>query len=215
MPKIKGAVVRKSWPATSIVQKNGKSVYLVDGRPSAGRKFFADKAEALVYAEELGKLRGDGGMLALAMPATLRQDALQAAEILAPWGRSIVEAARHYAAFLKSEQARANAVTVKAAVADYLAAKRQEHARGEISPLTLSELKSKLGTIEAVLADHRMVEIDQAAVQAFLDGLHHRPRGRANLRIKLSQLFTAVLKVIERQASGRVVSDEGLLRGFT
>lgn len=98
----------------------------MDGRPSAGRKFFANKAEALIYAEELAKLKTDGGALALAMPAVLRQDALEAAEVLAPWERSIVEAARHYVTFLKSDQARANASTMKAAIADHLAVKSQE-----------------------------------------------------------------------------------------
>ena len=54
MPKTKGKVVRKSWPLVSIVQKNGRAAYHVDGRPSAGRRFYAERAEALAFAEELG-----------------------------------------------------------------------------------------------------------------------------------------------------------------
>jgi integrase len=189
MPKIKGSVVRKAWQSVSIVQKHGKPTYQVDGRPAAGRKFYADKANALAFAEELAKLKGDGGVLALAMPAALRQDALEAAEILMPWGQTLAKAARHYVAFLKSEQARTEAITVKAAIEDYLAGKRQERERGEISPLTVVELENKMRIIETAFADRRIIDIDRSAVQSFLDNLHHRPRGRANLRTKLSQLL--------------------------
>ena len=189
MPKIKGTIIRKTWPSVTIVRKNGKAAYQVDGRPQAGRKFFSDNAEALAYAEELGKLKADGGSLALAMPPELRQDALEATEILAPWNRRLAEAAKHYAAFLKSEQKKADAITVDAAADDYLAAKRLETKRGEISPLTLSELESKLRIVKNHLGSCRVIDIDQAAVQTFIDGLQHKPRGRANIRTKLSQLL--------------------------
>lgn len=76
--------------------KKRSKLYHVDGRPRSGRKFYTDKAEALAFVEELAKLRGDGGVLALMTSAALRQDASEAAYILAPWGRSLAEAARHY-----------------------------------------------------------------------------------------------------------------------
>ncbi len=189
MPKVKGAVVRKVWPLVTIVHKNGKAIYQVDGRPQAGRKFFADKAEALAYAEELGKLKADGGSLALAMPPELRQDAVEAAEILASWNRSLAEAAKHYVEFLKSEKRKADAITVEAAIDDYLAAKRLEAKRGEISPLTVSELDSKLRIVKSHFCNRRLIDIDQAAIQTFIDSLKHQPRGRANIRTKLSQLL--------------------------
>ena len=144
MPKTRGKVVRKLWPSVAIVQKNGRAMYRVDGRPNAGRKFYVERAEALAFAEELARLKGDGGTVALSMPAALRQDAIEAAVILEPWGRSLAEAAKHYSAHLKAEQARADAVTVKVAAKDYLDAKRQEHARGELADLTLRELVNRL-----------------------------------------------------------------------
>ena len=189
MPKKTGTVVRKAWPSVTVTENHGNIVFRVDGRPAAGRKYFGERAEALAFAEELAKLKGEGGALALRMPAALRQDALEAADILAPWNRTLAEAARHFAAFLKAEQGRANAITVEAAVADYLAAKRQEKSRGEISPLTLRELESKMSIVQSAFSGRRLLDINQSAVQVFLDGLHHRPRGRANLRTKLSQLL--------------------------
>ena len=94
-------------------------------------------------------------MLALSMPATLRQDAIEAATILEAWGRSLAEAAKHYATHLKAEQARAAAVTVEVAVKDYLNAKRQEHERGELADLTLRELRFRVGIVQRAFAGHR------------------------------------------------------------
>lgn len=126
-----------------------------------------EKAEALAFAEGLAKLKTDGGALALAMPAALRQDALEAAEILMPWKRTLSEAAKHYAAFLKADQAKANAITIEPAAEDYLSSKRRQADRGEISPLTVAELESKLGIIKTAFANRRLVDIDQNAVQTF------------------------------------------------
>lgn len=161
----------------------------MDGRPNAGRKFFSDKADALACAEELARLKGDGGTLALTMPAALRQDAIESAAILEPWGRSLAEAAKHYAGHLKAEQARADAVTVEATVKDYLDAKRQEHERGELAALTLKELVFRMGTVQSAFAGQRVADVDQKAVQKFLDGLPFTARGRLNTRTKFSQLL--------------------------
>ena len=189
MPKTKGKVVRKAWPLVSIVQKNGRAMYQVDGRPSAGRKFYTERAEALAFAEELARLKGDGGTLALSMPAALRQDAIEAATILEPWGRSLAEAAKHYATHLKAEQSRAAAVTVEVAVKDYLNAKRQEHERGELADLTLSELRFRMNILQRAFAGQRVIDLDQKAVQTFLDRLPYSARTRLNVRIKRSQLL--------------------------
>ena len=113
----------------------------------------------------------------------------EAAEILAPWNRSLAEAAKHYAAFLKSEKHKADAITVEAAADDYLVAKRLEAKREEISPLTVSELESKLRIVKSHFRGRRLIDIDQTAVQTFIDSLKHQPRGRANIRTKLSQLL--------------------------
>ena len=189
MPKIKGKVVRRAWPSVAIVAKNGRAMYRVDGRPSAGRKFYAERAEAIAFAEELARLKGDGGKVALSMPAELRQDAIEAATILEPWGRSLAEAAKHYAAHLKAEKARAAAVTIETAVKDYLDAKWQEHERGELADLTMSELRLRMGIVQRAFAGQRIIDLDQKAIQAFLDGLPHSARTRLNIRIKLSQLL--------------------------
>lgn len=189
MPKLKNTVIRKNWPTIVTAENHGRIVYRVDGRPIAGRKFFTDRIEALAFAEELARLKGEGGAVALAMPATLRQDALEAAEILEPWGRSLAEAARHYAGHLKAEAARADAVTVEAAVADYLTVKLKEQQRGELSGATLKELRFRLSVIQGAFAGQRVADIDAKAVQKFLDTLPYAARGRLNTRTKLSQFL--------------------------
>ena len=190
MPKKTGTIIRRPWPTVVTTQNHGKLVYRVDGRPLAGRSFYPDKAEALAHAEELARLRGDSGVTGvLSMPAALVQDAREGAEILAPWGRSLAEAARHYAAHLKAEQTRANAVTVETAASDYLGSKRQEHERGELAAPTLKELDFRMGIVQRAFAGQRVADIDQKGVQGFLDGLPFTARGRLNTRTKLSQFL--------------------------
>jgi integrase len=189
MPKKRGAVIRDKWPVISIVKKHGNTRYRVDGRPVEGRKFFETKAEAVACADELAGLREQGGNLALAMPAKLRQQANEAAEILEPWDRTLVQAAQHYAAFLKAEKARAAAVTVTKAIDQYLAAKRTERDRGELAPLTVTELDSKLRHVRTAFGTWKVSEITEQAAQQFLDSLPQEARGRANIRTKFSQLL--------------------------
>ncbi len=189
MPKKAGAVIRKKWPVVAIVKKHGNTRYRVDGRPQEGRKFFAAKGEALAHAEELDRLRQQGGTLSLSLAPQFRHEAIEAASILERWNKSLVEAARHYAAFLEQENAKATALTVTDAIHHYLSSKRLEVERGELSPLTVSELASKLRHVSGAFGDWKLPDVTQQSVRKFLDSLPHHARGRANIRTKFSQFL--------------------------
>ena len=139
MPKLKSSVIRRQWPAIVTVENHGSLRYRVDCRPVEGRKFFSDRAESLAYATQIARLREEGGSTALSVPAALRADAVEAAAILEPYGKTLLDAARFLAASMEAERAREKAWTIEAALDAYLDSKRAQLARKEIAPLTLSD----------------------------------------------------------------------------
>ena len=189
MPKIKSSVIRRQWPTIVTAENHGSLRYRVDCRPVEGRKFFSDRAEALAFAAELARLRDEGGSTALSVPAALRADAVEAAAILEPYGKTLLDAARFLAAFLDAEKAREKALTVDVALDAYLDSKRAEMKRDEIALLTLKELESKTRIIRAAFTGRRIMEIDEPAVQRFLNSLPQRARGKDNIRMKFSQFL--------------------------
>ena len=189
MPKIKSSVIRRQWPAIVTVENHGSLRYRVDCRPVEGRKFFSDRAESLAYATQIARIRDEGGSTALNVPAALRVEAVEAAAILESYGKTLLDAARFLAASVDAERAREKAWTVDAALDAYLESKRAQLTRKEIAPLTFSELESKTRIIRASFVGRRIVEIDEPAVQAFVDALPHKPRGKDNIRIKFSQFL--------------------------
>ena len=94
MPKIKSSVIRRPWPKIVTAENHGSLCYRVDCRSVEGRKFFSDRAEALAFAGELARLRNEGGSTALNVPAALRADAVEAAAMLEPYGKTLLDAAR-------------------------------------------------------------------------------------------------------------------------
>lgn len=189
VPKIKHSVLRRSWPPVTITSNHNQTRYKVDGRPIEGRKFFSTRAEALAYADELARLRDEGGVLALNIPAELRAQAVEAAAILEGTGRDLVDAARFLKSHLLQEEAKKSSITLEAALDCYLASKTAECERGELSKLTVSELTSKQRLVRAAFSGWNLSDIDEAAVKQFVDSLPHNARGRHNIRTKLGQFL--------------------------
>jgi len=167
---------------------------MVDSRKTGfnGRRtFYATEVEALAEAEQIARDKENHGAFAfMELDAEQRKDAGEAIGILAEFDRtSLVDAARHYADYLRVKEENESARNVENCIEAYLEAKRADLSRGDIAKLTLEELESKMRIVRRAFAGKKITEIDEVAVESFLKSLPHKPRGKANIRTKFSQLL--------------------------
>lgn len=189
MPKPKRSYLRKDWPKVRKTTVRGEPRFLVDGRPQKKRLFFRDKNDALVQADVWSRERQNQGIEALEFPTALRVDATTAAGLLRPFGKSLQDAARHYVAHLEAEQRRSSSMSVEACLNEWIAAKKAEAAQEIISTRTIIELDGRAKLFKAAFGSARVSEIDETAVQTFLDSLPVSQRTRLNIRTKLGQFL--------------------------
>jgi integrase len=192
MPK-KKKVLRVEWPRVYWTPKRGRLVLCVDSRKTgfaAGkREFWATEAEALASAEQIARIKETEGALSfLELTPAQRRDAAEALALL-DGSASLLDAARTHVRETERLKGLAHVPTVSEAINAYLTAKRAEEAKGEITRLTLYEIESKMRIVRAELGTFKVIDIDEAAVSAFLRRLHHAARGKANIRTKLSQFL--------------------------
>jgi integrase len=129
------------------------------------------------------------GIEALAFPTELRIEAVKAAQRLAPYGRKIADSVDHYVRWLDEQKQKESALSVNACVDEWIKSKEAEAKAHHLAPTTLQELRSKSKLIRAAFGDQKITEIDEPAVQTFIDSLPHAPRGKLNIRVKLSQFL--------------------------
>ena len=183
-------VLRSSWPRVRRVVHHGAIRFLVDARPHGRRELWDNQADAIASAELIARQARNEGTASFAeLTPAERRDAAQALSILADSGKNLVDAASHLVQQLDSQRATACVPTIAEAASLYLDAKRHEAARGDISPLTIRELSSRMRTICAVLGEFKVSDVDEAMVSKFLRNLPTSARNRMNVRTKLSQLF--------------------------
>jgi integrase len=162
---------------------------MVDARPSGGREFWNSSAEALASAEQIARQRANDGAAAFAeLSPSDRRDAAEAIALLDGTG-PLLDAARAFIRETNRQRLLAAVPTVAEAIDQYLAAKRQEAARGDIAKLTIFDLESKMRTVSAVLGGLKVTDLDEAAILKFLRNLSQSPRSKKDIRTKLSQLL--------------------------
>jgi integrase len=160
------------------VERDGRRIRV---RP---RRTFSSAEEARNFAELKRIERKNHGILAISMPERLRVAAIQAAEILRPFGGEslIVEAAREYAArlelLLKSE-------TVKTAVTLFLKAKEADQSR----PRYLQELRSRLGRFSRDFAQRKVSDLTAGELDSWLRNLGQSPLSRNTFHLRIHTLL--------------------------
>ena len=95
------------------------------------RKFFSTKKEADAFGQLLKVEFENRGAEGVAFPTALRTMAAECAEMLAPFRKTIRDAATFYAAHLSQQQ---NSVPVAAAVAELIKLKEAAHKSPRYSP---------------------------------------------------------------------------------
>lgn len=168
------------WP-----KLNPTAPYVVDYRVEGKRrrKYFATRAEAKEEVKRvLTTLRREGEE-GLSVPNSIRLQALEAHKILAPFpGKTIVDAARYYAAHLESLQ---RSVSVRQLVEEYM---REVESNGR-SAVHLRDLQGRYEAFCADFGDHQTRTLTDKAIKAWINGRDLAPVSVNNFRSRLSSLF--------------------------
>jgi integrase len=188
MKKRKSKLIRKSWPRIRVLT-NGK--YQVDGRrkgTNAKQERFDTKAEAEKRARELEEDFAREGTDGAGMSSELRVAAITAANILAPYNKDIVEAARHYAAHLDSLLKLENSKFVKDLAEDWLLHKRSG-TRRILRQATLDTIENGKEFLVENFGDQRILAVKKQDIRRVLDKHEAKIRRKYNLCSLMSQFF--------------------------
>jgi len=101
-------------------------------------EFYLTRAEADVRAEALRIEIRNFGLTALSMPDSVRLESQQALEILRPYGKGLIDAARHYAGHLERN---AKSRNIEDVIEDFLLTKQA----AKVSARHISDMRSRLG----------------------------------------------------------------------
>ena len=193
MKKRKSKLIRKSWPRIRILT-NG--TYQVDGRrkgTNSKQERFDTKAEAEKRARELEEDFAREGADGAGMSSELRVAAITAANILAPYKKDIVEAARHYAAHLDSLLNLENSKFIKDLAEDWLASKKAG-TRRELRAATILSIENGKKYLVEKFGEKRILAVTKDDIRRELDKHGSKIRRRFNLCSLMSQFFNWCIK---------------------
>ena len=162
---------RKRIRSLAPVQVNlkGRTRWKVENRDN-GRKrhYFETEQAALEFvAKEQTKARRLGER-ATAIPGSLHEDAIRAAEVLAPFaGISLTDAALFYA---KAEAQRKKSKTASAVAAELIASRTANHA----STVHVKDLEGRLKKFCETFGQHLVCDITTAALEKWIAGLRSK-----------------------------------------
>ena len=187
---MKKTLVRKTWPKIRIVSIKGEKFYRVDARKTGtnGRQeTFKLRAEAEERAREIESHFSDNGAEGLSFSAELRGMALTGSKLLAPHGKTIIQAAEFYAAHLnelKRKQDSALVSTLSVAWHEDKKSGRNKKLRAE----TLRGISEASEILKETFGSRRILDISTPDIRKYLDQCQGLRR-KFNLRSLMSQFF--------------------------
>ena len=183
--------LREVWPRIRVVTVRGLDYFQVDGRPHYSRKAFTTLDAARKQAVKWENTRvqyGKAGQYISQRDATKFAEAIA---ILAPDGLSIVDAARHYKAFIAAEKLRVSGKPVAEALTEWVGS----YDTKDRDALTKREISDKARLFGEAFGKLKIGELKADMLVTWIDGCQTRPgklaspQTRANLRTKLSQFL--------------------------
>jgi len=178
--------MRTTRLARTKTKVNGRRYYCVTTPKLGGgrnRRFFKDKAEAETFVQ-LAKVQQENyGTAALSIPDALRVEAIECSELLQPFGVTLRDAAKFYAAHLKAVT---GSRKVREVVADLLAAR----AADGMSPRYLGDLRVRLGRFVLSFGEEMIAGISASRIDEWLRGLGVGAVTRNTFRRRLAVLFS-------------------------
>jgi integrase len=146
------------------------------------RRTFSSVEEARTFADLKRIERKNRGTLGVNMPERLRVDCLAADEILRPFGVSLVEVAREYAA---RHELSHKSETVKNALAAFLATKETDG----VSKRYLEDLRSRLGRFSRDFAECKVSDLSTPQLDSWLRNLGQSALSRNTYHLRIHTLL--------------------------
>jgi integrase len=178
--------MRTTRLALTKTKVNGRRYYCVTTpKLGAGRKrrFFKDRAHAETFMQLAKVQQANYGTAALSIPDALRVEAIECAEVLQPFGATLRDAAKFYAAHLK---AITGSRKVSEVVADLLAARTADG----MSARYLGDLRVRLGRFVRSFGEEMIAGISASRIDEWLRGLGVGSVTRNTFRRRLAVLFS-------------------------
>jgi integrase len=147
------------------------------------RRFFKDKLEAETFMG-LSKVQQENyGTAALSISDALRVEAIECSELLQPYGKTLRDAAKFYAAHLKAVT---GSRKVREVVADLLAARTADG----LSPRYLGDLRVRLGRFVDSFGEEMIAALSASRIDEWLRGRRVGAVTRNTFRRRLAVLFS-------------------------
>jgi integrase len=175
--EIKGRKLWQIYLGSEVKERNGRQVRIPN------RKTFASRSEALEYAELLRIQRINHGVAAMGISAATRAQAVEAEQLLAPFGVSIQEVVKEY---VSRQAAVKKSLEASAAVEAYISAAIADGRR----PRYVQDLRSRLGRFGQNFAGRTLAEIDTQQLEDWLRGLGVGGVSRNTVRKRLVSLYS-------------------------
>jgi integrase len=146
------------------------------------RRFFKDKAQAETFMQ-LAKVQQENyGVAALSISDSLRVEAIECTELLEPFGATLRDAAKFYAAHLKAVT---GSRKVREVVADLLSAR----AADGMSRRYLGDLRVRLGRFVLSFGEEMIAAVSASRIDEWLRSLGVAAVTRNTFRRRLAVLF--------------------------
>lgn len=190
--KIQKKIIREEWPRIRETVKKGRLLFVCDARKKGTdlkEKFFTVRSDAETYASDTAKIYGEEGKVGLAMTADLRADMSVAAGILAPYGKTLTQAAQFYAAHLDAEAARLGSHTVEKLAADWLAKKEKQKNSGKIKQRTFDGIRNAASILKANWGATRILALTTKALDDVIDAMPVSGTRKQNIGNLISQFL--------------------------
>jgi len=176
---------KQSWPPIHTRNpEGGQTVWVIDTRV-AGKRFFRRftvSQDAEDFASELREQRKREGAAGFAIPAALREQAIECAALLEPHGATIREACQWYEKHvLKYKASPTVSEIVEKLVADAVSAGRREK--------TTEDLRYRLGKFTKSFGARKLSEISIEELGTWANDSKLSARSRRHILTKLSQLY--------------------------
>jgi integrase len=178
--------MRTTRLALTKTKVNGRRYYCVTTPKLGGgrnRRFFKDKAEAETFMQFAKVQQQNYGTAALSIPDSLRVEAIECCELLQPFGSTLRDAAKFYAAHLK-------AVTGSRKVSEVVAELLAARAADGMSQRYLGDLRVRLGRFVLSFGEEMIAGISPSRVDGWLRGLGVGAVTRNTYRRRLAVLFS-------------------------
>src|SRR5215471_1317418 len=163
--------------------------FVVNYREAGKRKrsFFETEVHAKSFAFSKNVELQRNGTEHAEFPTALRVMAQNAAELLKPFGKTIMDAARHYAAHLKASE---RSCTVKQLLAELIEAKESKG----VSQRHLDDLRQRGGRFAASFGERIVATINGREIEDWLDSLGVGPQTHNHYRNALRLAFNFAVR---------------------